>query len=96
MAVTKLEKITLDALVEMFAPSVQDRIREMAAREDVTHLVVFTNIDMSSSHLGDMTAVIVGPGCTYKTLDEIKDSHLGQVPSVFQYPTHYAEAHGNM
>lgn len=91
MAVTKLEKITMNQLLEMFAPSVHENLRRMEEREDVTHLVVFTNLDLSSSHRGEQTAMAIGPGCTYKTLDEIKDSHLGEVPSMFQYPTHYAE-----
>jgi hypothetical protein len=33
--------------------------------------------------------MIYGEGCTYTTLDECLDGHLGELPSTFKYPVHY-------
>jgi hypothetical protein len=86
MPVTNIKDITLDALIALFDPSVHDRLRELAKRETVSHLVVFEVLDLSSSQLGHRTAVAIGPGCTYTQLYQIKNQRLGDVPSRFQYP----------
>lgn len=91
MPVTLLREISLKELLAMLSPQTRPVVRERAARLKASHVVLFENLDMSSSHLGARTALIIGPDCTYKSLDDIREAHLGQVPSVFQYPTCYAK-----
>ncbi len=91
MVVTKLEKAPLEELLERFEPEVRPVIRERMVTLEASHIVCFENLQMDSSAFGARTAVMVGPTCTYKSVDELREGHLGQVPSMFQYPTCYAE-----
>jgi hypothetical protein len=69
----------------------KEGIDRMLEREDVTGICIFENLDMWSSNLGSSSALCYGPGCTYKTIDDLKGQHLGDVPSRFKYPTKYYE-----
>ncbi len=69
-----------------FNEEVHKQIQEMLERKNVTGIVMFENMDMSSSHLGERTAMIAGPECTYRSVAGCQGYHLGSVPSVFQYP----------
>jgi hypothetical protein len=61
----------------------------MAARHDVEGVMAFRVEQLDSSQAGHMTFLIYGPGCTYKTVDEIAAGRLGDVPSRFAYPFAY-------
>ncbi len=91
MVVTKLEKVTLQELLERFEAEIRMVIVERIATLGASHVVCFENLQMDSSAFGARTALMVGPTCTYKTVDEIRERRLGELPSVFQYPTCYAE-----
>jgi hypothetical protein len=92
MAVTKLKQIDMPALLAMFEPEVWPKIEEAIKKFKPTHVVVFECLQMDSSSFGKRTALTIGgPENTYKTLGEVKDGRLGDVPSRFQYPTYYAE-----
>jgi len=92
MAVTKLVQIDMPALMSMFEPEVRPSIEECIRRFRPTQVVVFECLQMDSSSFGKRTALTIGgPENTYKNLDEVKNGRLGDVPSRFQYPTHYAE-----
>lgn len=86
-----MKKITVEELSEMFDAEEQDKLAGMFFRSDVTAIVVFQNQMMDSSRFGESTAVAIGPGCTYKTLEDIRGRHLGDVPSRFQHPIAYVE-----
>ena len=88
--VGKMTPITLTRLLGRFHESVWDKILAQAAREDVTHIVVFENLDLCSSRLGDRTALAVGPGCTTTTVEEAASRWLHDLPSMRQYPVAYA------
>ena len=90
----RLKEITVEELLKLFDPSVHDSIRRIAAKPGVTDLVVFENLQMDSSRFGDRSAVIVGPGCTYKSLEEIAGLHLGDLPSQRKYPVAFARCGG--
>lgn len=95
MAVTTLRQISMDELMAMFDPSVHQGIQQAVSKFRPTHVVVFENLQMDSSEFGQRTALTIGgPENTYKTLDEVREGRLGDVPSRFQYPTHYAVAEG--
>ena len=88
------KQITLEALVAMFDEEVHPLIRGNAASAGVSHIVVCEVLQMDSSSFGKRVALSVGPDCTF-TLDHVLDTphfRLGNVPSRFQYPTHYAPA----
>lgn len=46
-------------------------VQEKLAPADVHGIVCYECLDMCSSHLGERKALIFGPGCTYKQLDQL-------------------------
>ena len=86
-----MKKITMEELVGEFDPSVSDALWEKWRREEVDGMVVFENLDMCSSHLGEKTAMIVGPECTYKSVAECEKKWLNDLPSMRKYAVRYAE-----
>lgn len=76
-----MKEITMKELCDMFDKSVHEAIERISKRDDVSHVVVFENQDFCSSEFGKRTAMIIGPGCTYKTLDDIKNRYLNDLPS---------------
>lgn len=84
-----MKEITFERLLKLFDESTHADLRRLAKRPDVSHLVVFENRQLDSSRAGDRTAVIIGPGCSYKTLDAVRGLHLHDLPSQRQYPASY-------
>jgi hypothetical protein len=91
MVVTRLDKVPMKDLLEKFDLKTQSVIEERMKKLEASHVVCFENLQMDSSAFGARTALMVGPTCTYKTVDEIREHRMGELPSVFQYPTCYAE-----
>ena len=85
----KMEKLTFEQFIAKFDKEVHDHLREKFEFADVTHLVLFENIDMSSSQLGRRSAMLVGPSYTYKTLEAVEGQHLNDLPSQRQYAVAY-------
>lgn len=86
----EVKKISLPEFLTLFAPAVQDAIVKIYAREDVSGVVCYENLDLSSSQIGTRSALAYGPGCQVKTIEEAAKYRLGDVPSRFQYPVAYA------
>lgn len=84
-----MKQITLAQLLKLFDAEVRPRIQAIAARTDASHLVVFENGQFDSSQAGARTAMLIGPGCTHKTLDAVRGQHLHDLPSQRQYPVSY-------
>jgi predicted YcjX-like family ATPase len=61
---------------------------------DATHAVLFVNLDFSSSQFGHWTVMVVGPGQTYKKIEDVDGSWLHDLPSMRQYPSAYVELKG--
>lgn len=86
---------------EDFRAVVLDRLENVEKWPDVEGIIFFQNVDMSSSHLGESSALTYGAKVTYRAdiLDKIKADpcsvRLGDTPSVFKYPQWYIsrEAH---
>ena len=57
----------------------------------MTHAVLFCNLDFSSSQYGKWTVMTVGPDQTYKTMAEVENSWLNDLPSQRQYPVAYVD-----
>lgn len=56
---------------------------------DATHAVLFVNEDLSSSHIGEWSVMVVGPSVSFHTLADVEGKHLNDLPSVRQYPVGY-------
>jgi hypothetical protein len=90
-----LSKLTETQLLDKLDPSVHDRVLASAAKyQDCEALVLFENIDMSSSELGRRSVLVVGPSNT-RTLAQAVETHLGDVPSRFQFPVAYVDYRKN-
>ena len=85
----KLTEKSLGDFLALYDPEVHAAIIERLNRRDVSGVVSYENLDLCSSQCGHRTALIYGPGCTYKTLDEAAAGRLGDVPSRFEYPREY-------
>lgn len=68
---------------------IKRQLEAVLARPDVVGMILFRNVTLDSSELGRCSALPYGPGCTYKTLEEIGGRPIGDVPSRFQYPESY-------
>lgn len=66
---------------ENFDESVRDRIRQNRLKEGVDGMVVLECIVIDSSRLGQRTAMIYGPGCTFKDLESIEK--VGKTQGVY-------------
>lgn len=75
-----------DFLALLSKPMCRD-IAERIKMFKPTHLVLFENQQMDSSNFGNRTCLCVGPNNTYKTVEDVKSSHLNDLPSQRQYPT---------
>lgn len=69
-----------------FDPEVHAKIEALLKRSDVDGAILFENTNLSSSACGERTAVIFGPGCTYKSAGSAEGKWLNDLPSQRQYP----------
>ena len=81
-----VRRVDLATFLESFDPSVHERIGALLDRDGVSAVVCFENVCMDSSALGERTALIVGPSCTYKNVDACEGQWLNDLPSQRQYP----------
>lgn len=89
MNVCELNPVTREEFISLFESDVHDQISTLLDRPDVAGVVCFENLDIESPSLGHRAALIYGPGCTAKNISDLRDRHLGDVPSRFQYPNYY-------
>lgn len=89
MNVTKLTALTREDFLTLFTEDVHDQINTLLDRPDVAGVVCFENLNLGSPELGQRSALIYGPGCENKTIDDLRDRHLGDVLGRFQWPVHY-------
>lgn len=80
---------SLDEFLRQFDESVHEVIRQKLEPQGVAGVACFECVQLDSSHLGERTAMIYGPACTYKTIEEIEGQHLGDLPSQRKYPQNY-------
>ena len=85
-----IKQIPFRDLCARFAPDTRVKLEAIAAREGVEALVLFQNQQFDSSACGDISALAIGPSCTYQTVAELEGNHLGDLPSQRKYPVAYA------
>jgi hypothetical protein len=81
----EVKELNWTDFVAKFEPEVHGKLSNARQTQGTDALVLFENLDMCSSHLGERTALRVGPGCSL-SLEQAAEQHLGSVPSIFQYP----------
>lgn len=84
-----LRQMTHEELLKAFDPSCHEGLASALQLPGTDGLIVFENVDLSSSQLGARTAVAYGPERTIKSLDDAKGRHINDLPSQRQYPTAY-------
>lgn len=85
-----MREVSLKEILDKMDPSVHQQILDGVKVQQATHVVLFENVDMSSSRIGERTVVFVGPKNTYKTPEECEGKWLNDLPSQRQYPQEYA------
>ena len=65
-------------------------VRALAAREGVSHVVLFRDLELFSGRTPQATVLSVGPLCTYLGPDDVVGRHLGEGLSGRQYPVSFA------
>lgn len=81
-----IKQVVSSEFFKLLDPSVHEAVRQAITRCQATAVVLFENVDLCSSHLGERTAMVVGPTCTYKTVADCEGHHLHDLPSMRQYP----------
>lgn len=77
-------------------------LEDVEKHPGVEGVIFFQNVALDSSHLGESTAVMYGPGCTYTAarVEEMKADpmkyFLGDLPSVRMYPQWYVTRAGHL
>lgn len=88
-----LRQMSHEDLLQAFDPDCHASLERTLQLPGTDGLIVFENVDLSSSQIGARTAVAYGPERTIKSLDDAKGRHLNDLPSQRQYPTaYYAKA----
>lgn len=100
-----MKQLAIDELLaEMVVPGPRDRVERQQAellqklravlerRPGAEAVVLFKNVDMSSSRLGAGQAVAVGEDCGIPSVEYCEDKHLGDLPSERMYPQGFVPA----
>lgn len=70
----------------------EDDVKQMLQEQAPMHVVLFENLDMSSSQFGSCSLLAVGPNHSQKSVEECEGGYLGDIPSERQYPTGWCPA----
>jgi hypothetical protein len=81
-----MKQITIDELFSLFDKEMHDGLVKALDLPGTDGAVVFENLQLDSSALGQRTAVVYGPGRSAKTYAELGATHLNDLPSRRQYP----------
>jgi hypothetical protein len=84
-----LKEVALEEFLALYDPVIRPLIRAKLAEKGVDAMVDFANLDLWSSQYADRTAVAVGPGKTFPTVESAEGQRIGETPSAFQYAIHY-------
>ena len=81
--------------IKQYDPSVHIAIARNRGKEGVTGVVTLQCEVMDSSRCGELTAMIYGPGCTFKTVDDMLKLPGGVyptgLPSSAAFPINFTE-----
>ena len=90
-----VKKLSWDEFIKQYDPSVHTAIAQNRVREGVTGVVTLQCEVMDSSRCGVLTAMVYGPGCTFKTVEDMLKLPGGVyptgLPSSASFPVNYTE-----
>jgi hypothetical protein len=90
-----VEKISWAEFIAQYDPSVQDAVAEARRRPGTVGIATLKCEALDSSRCGQLTALIYGPQCTYKSIDEMSSRPMGiyvnGLPSSAAFPYNYTE-----
>lgn len=91
----ELKKLSWSEFIAQYDKSVHDAIANNRKKEGVSGVATLQCEVLDSSRCGQMTALIYGPGCTYKTPKQMNE-HPGGVyvtglPSSASFAINYTE-----
>ena len=91
----EVKKLSWSEFIAQFDESVRDAIAVSRKKDGVDGVVMLVNHVFDSSRFGDKTAMVYGPGCTYKSLQVIRDQRCGVyitgLPSSASFVESYTE-----
>lgn len=68
---------TLGAVLEKFNPEKHEMIKKLALAPGTSGVSIFTNLDKHSLQFGRHVAVMFGPACNIKKMEDIAQMTLG-------------------
>jgi hypothetical protein len=91
----KATKLSWAEFVKQFDESVHDAIAEARKRPGIAGIACTENHVMDSSLLGQVTAMVYGPVCTFKSVEHMEEQRGGVyitgLPSSASFPINYTE-----
>lgn len=90
---TNPRRISRKKLFSLFDASVHHNIENLLTMSGVDGVAVFENLELYVGAPHNRQALAYGPDCTYARLADLKDGHLGDVPSRMAYCTMYYRKH---
>lgn len=86
-----MKEMQLQEFLNQFDESVHERIVALLNSPGTVAVVCFENKQMDSSQFGARSALVIGEGRTYTTLESVEGQHLNDLPSQRQYPVSYVK-----
>ena len=91
----EVKKLSWVEFLKQYDPSVHEAITFVRGKEGVTGVVTLQCEVLDSSRCGQITAIIYGPGCTFKTVDDMLKLPGGVyptgLPSSASFPINFTE-----
>jgi len=63
--------------------------RALERYPDALGMVCYENLAFDSSQFGERAMLVIGPSNTIRTLEDVKNTPIGDVPSRFKYPVSF-------
>jgi hypothetical protein len=90
-----IKKLTWAEFIAQYDPSIQEAVINARKRPGVVGIVTLKCEVMDSSRCGQLTALIYGPDCTYKSVDHMASRpggiYVTGLPSSAAFPYNYTE-----
>ena len=81
-----MKQLDRASFLDMFDASIHDALIDAAQKPGTVALVAFENQAFDSSAFGARSALRVGDGCTYASVETTEGKWLNDLPSQRQYP----------
>jgi hypothetical protein len=90
-----VKNISWPEFIKQYDPSIQDAVANARRNPKATGIATLQCEVMDSSQFGDLFALIYGPECTYKSIENMLENSGGiyvtGLPSSASFPINYTE-----